>query len=1214
MNIDTSMRTRNASRVTSVRVRTLLFAFASVVMGLLFSVMAPSSAFAEVTYPEPTVASSDAQASTKAPADITNLPAWRWPNVELDGDSGGFLGAFKAFPIMISTLLLSVSQFVWALLLGLMKFSLEAGSLIEPAAGPVNSAVASIGGYSVGLFFLFWAFVLYRVVRALAKGRTGEALRSGGVFLILFALLISIVQSSSAAVDSKTPLAKGTLPWFATQVAGFSGSIVGQLTNGRDLFTKDSKTTPSVANQGSSPTCEKYIDTLRARYEKGEGANPVLSSMSRLWEQTQYNSWTISTFGMARPGETNLGARSMCHWAEAVNGVSSAAQQSIAHEVTAGIPAPTDTVRSTVFGPYGKEDRRRAMTAWVACQYNSTTKKWETTPEFIGVWNDDPNGDSYGAKWCSAILASGASGQDKGKLWISAGEWDNFNLFGSRIADAFERENQTAAHREQIAAAKSWASGFSGANTSDRLLQGFLSLAVALFFMYALGFVAIGMFLAQLLLVVLLMFFPVTLLLFAIGSPKAKSMAKLTGTTMVSQAVFGLLLTVLIALSDLFQMIVTNLGAFAGAGFIKTLLYGLAPLMAFWCVRKLLQAAGMADILKPSGAVAFLASAAAVATGDKSIAKFAKADSKTGESALTAGLKRMPGIGKGLEKADGTAPLKRNWNEAGRAIRESKRLEEDATARKRIGGRLSKPEMTRLDKLNNWKDARSLSDDRLGSTLRRAAALGPLAVGALAAGPLALAGGLLSAGAATGAAALGIGAAGAAVLGGAGAGAYILGGKIRKDADLTVPVDAPNYISNAESAGTPELAIAQLIDELRKFPASATAQQEAFVQQLTSAVRSFQPVGTIQELSGARMNLAMAYGLTYDKIDVSPSGIGVPAYISKGEMRELPAEALRHFSYHLPEEDRAPRPGESPAERAERIMVIGATRGFVTPDGDLVDALSKLHSIELDSPEGMSEVQAWKNGSDHKTLGKRVAGGANSRLETQLVQTLQHMRAKNAQELLNVGAASAAAAYAELGSAVNDIDAIEISLNNALSSFDSLLTEQSGLANQVAAARADNNIKSAEELTAKIRSKGKEIESKFGEVRSHLVGLGEVNAELTVDTLLALQSFDDESQFTQAVLKEFEGVAEAIDKLEDLVPAAYGANTEAIDKLRTATRQRAASQTAEARRLASEAVGIKEGASAAAQQVAAVKRRNRSSRTLTTRELMSMAKAQEFPS
>lgn len=1159
-------------------------------------------------------------AESKAPADITDLPAWRWTNVELDGDTSGWLGAFKTFPIAISTLLLAVSQFIWTLLLGLMRFSIDSGSLIEPAAGPVNSAFATIGSYSTALFFVFWALVLYKVIKALAKGQVGAALRTGGTFVVLFAVLLALVSSSTAAVKNDTPLAKGTLPWVAKEIAGFSTGVVATMTEGRELFAKSDASNEALGSEGASPTCKAYIEKLHSRYESGAGANPVLTSMSRLWEQTQYNSWKISTFGMPSGSSADLSARAMCHWAEAVNGTPASEQQEIANSVLpAAIPAVSSGVRASVFGPFGKEDRRRAMTAWVACEWNSTAKTWKTTPEFIGVWSDDPSGDTYGNKWCSSVLSSNGSGQDQGKGWfINAGDWDNFNLFGGRIADAFERDGQTAEHREKLAAAKAWATGFSGANTSDRLLQGFLALVVALFFGYALGFVALGMFLSQMLLLVLLMFAPITITLFAIGSSKAKSLAKLTGTTMVSQAFFGLLLTTLVALADLFQSIVSNLSAFAGAGFIKTILYGMAPLLAFWCVRKLLQSIGMADILRPSGAVSFLASAAAVATGDEKVAKFGKLDKKTGESALTAGLKRMPGLGKGLSRADRTAPLVKNWSEEAREERASERFAEDLAARKRIGHRLSKDEMSRLDKLNNWKDARSLSDDRLGNTLRRAATLGPLGIGAVAAGPLALAGGLIAGGTAAGAAALGMGAAGAAGavgMGALGAGAYaMLGGKPRKDADTGVAVEGPNYISNERAAGGPELELTQFTRELRRSPGNSAALQEAFLRDRLDMARSFEPVETIQELSGARINLAEAYGLRYDQLDVSPSGIGVPSYVSRDALRDIPVEALRHFSYHLPEEDRAPRNGESTAERAERIMLIGVTRGYVTSDGDMVDALSKLHNIDLDSPDGRAEIQAWQNGADHKTLGKKVAGGANAKLEAQLQRTLATVRARAAQDAMNISAASASRAYAELGSAAAEVDGLELDLGSALSEFESVLLEQQQHATAITAARAAQDERRANELAASIRATGRKLEESFGAVREKLVGIGEVNAELTVDTLLALNSFDSEDQFTGTILREFEDIAGMVDGLESLIPAAHAGNADALERLRAEVRSNAQRQTETARKLVSEAASIKDSVESAARQSAAVQRRTRGTRTPTTRELIRAVELQEFPS
>ena len=1149
-------------------------------------------------------------------SDVSDLPAWRWGVIELDGDTSGWLGAVKSFPIIISTLLLGISQFLWNLLLGLLKFSLDTGSLIEPAAGPINSAFSNIGTFSVAVFGLLWAFILWRVVTLMLKGRTAEAIRSGGVFLLLFAMLLGLITASSRAVDSGDPLGKGTLPWLATKVSGFSTGVVSNLTVGRDLFGQVSDSKSVLGSEGATPTCAAYINELHRRYSQTPGSNPVLSSVSRLWENTQYMSWTISAFGTPSKGAVNLPGRVMCHWAEATNNISSVDQQNLSNAVYGeAIPSAESGIRPTVFGPYGKNDRRRAMTAWAACQWNETTRSWETTPEFIGVFTDDPNGDAYGSKWCGDVLSSSGAGVDEGKGWfINIGDWDNFNMFGGRIVDAFERDGQTPDHREKISAAKAWATAFSGANTSDRLLQGLLALVVALFYLYSLGFIAIGMFVAQLLLVLLLMLLPVTLTLFAVGSRKALPIFKLTGTTMVSQAVFGLLLTMLVALSELFQAIVANLSSFTSAGFIKTLLFGLTPLLAFYCVRKLLMFVGMADILKPTGAVGFLAAASAVATNEGSITKYAKVN-KEGKDAISESLKKTPGLGGYLKRAETTAPTIKNWNKEGRENRKNQKLADDKVIRERMADRLSNEQISRKDKIANFFDARKLSDDKFGKVLRRASVLGPAAIGGLAFSPAMLAAG--AAGTVGGLSATGLaGVAGLAALGG-GAGLYAMRSNSAKpldDADLSVAVKQTEFRSMADTAGSNELGIATFMRELKDNPGKSDDLLKSFIQDRFNAAALFNEVNTLQELSGARVNIAKDFGLRYDQIDVSPKGLAVPSYVARDDFHTLPDNALRHFVYHLPDEDRRPKAGESSAERAERIMAIGVARGFVNSDGSLVDALDKLHGIDIDTPEGLRVLNNWRSGSEHKTLGKRVARGHNSKLESQLQQVLVDMRLRDQRDMQEIIQASAIEAFTDLNDAESNVMSALEDFSSSFGSFESLVNGQIDIAKSLNQAKVSGDDKLAETLASQLRKKGKDLEEAFSTVREKAVDIASVNAQLTLDTLLTLNSFDNEGEYTNAVLLEFDKIVDSVKTIEDLLPSAYSGNPEAARTIVSSIRDYVENNKNESSRLLSEVKSLRESAVSDAKLSAAVRRRNNITRTPTTRELIKAADFREFPS
>ena len=690
---------------------------------------------------------------------------------------------------------------------------------------------------------------------------------------------------------------------------------------------------------------------------------------------------------------------------------------------------------------------------------------------------------------------------------------------------------------------------------------------------------------------------------------------------MVSQAFFSLLLTILVSLSDLFQSLFVKIPAFAGSGIIRTLLFGLAPLMAFFIVRKALQSIGMADILRPSGAMTFLASAAAVATGDAKIAKLglmsknAKGEMETG---LTGRLKALPGIGKGLKSLDGASPHKQNWSKEGRQIRRGMRDQKDAELRARMGQRLSKDQMSKKDKLSNWMDARSLSDDRLGKNLRRGALLAPLGVGAAAFGIGAIAAGAFGSVTGLGGTLAGLDAAGLATAAGGASLAHSLRQRFRlgpvplSNADTSVDVDTPSYVSAASAAGKPEFQMAGFTRALRTNPGDSESLMNDYVASRLDSSRLFKDVESVQELSGARINLADRLNVRYDQIDVSGSGLMVPAFVPNAELRNVPPELLQNFVYHLPENERGFLPNETASDRAERLTIIGHARGFILEDGTNIDALSKIHGIDINAPEGRSEVQAWQEGSEHKTLGKRVAKGTNSKLEAQLLQTVQSLRARSEQAHLQLMATSAADAYAELEVDL-DTSAITSALDAAVRDFDVQLSNQSGLASQIGAARAANDVKQADAIAEKMRAVGKEVENSFAKLRTELMQVGETNAQLTLDTLLALNTFSNADEYTDAVLREFETIASDISGLESLIPAAYAGNQEALREVQRRVTEHSNAQKSSVEKLAREISGIKTASSEAADQLAAVQRRTRITRTMTTKELLRAMEAQEFP-
>ena len=612
---------------------------------------------------------------------------------------------------------------MWKVLLSLTRFALDSNSLVCGAAPVINNGAAAVGHrlFYFGLFFI--AFVFFRVAKSLMKGDITSAVRTGGTFVLLFALVVTVTSSSERAATlpkSEQASARGTLPGFTTFVTGATGKLTGQLFTATSLLrvpgtVEGAKKGTSVSAEGNSPTCEAYTNKLRQNY-LATSNSPTLVAVSGLWEKTFYKSWQTAMFGSPVNG-VDIPGRVMCHWADASSGISPSEIQNFAATVPGyqGIKT-TASGRVLAFGPYSVEDRRRAMTAWAVCETNAKGS-WQTRAEWKGVWGSD---DAFGTSRCGWLLSPGGKFGDKAvtaggvlgsvcgiagsvagqvcqaagdKITIVGGD-DPFNLFGTSFGSAFESDTLTPEMRDQLASAKSYANAFNGYNGADRLVEGFMALIVAFFFLLALGSLAIGAFVSQLLLIVLLIFSPITITLFALGSKRGSAMAKLTGTTMVSQAFFTLLITVVVAIADVFQSMVEGIVSF---GLMRSIMVGLAPLAAFYAVRKMLMAFGMADILKPTGSMSFMASAAMVATGDKRLVAAGKVDDSGRNAIQRSGSKiAAKGINAGFAAAAAAGTLGSNanrWSKTGEEradLDEAHKAKKDAMKRARLNGRLNR--------------------------------------------------------------------------------------------------------------------------------------------------------------------------------------------------------------------------------------------------------------------------------------------------------------------------------------------------------------------------------------------------------------------------------------------------------------------------------------------------------------------------------------------
>lgn len=967
--------------------------------------------------------------------DVNDLPAWRWRSIDLDVDtSGGFMGitgSFKQIPVQIAEMLFHAANFLWQIVLMVLKLGFESDGLIKAGAPSINAGAAFMADKMLYFAIPLGAVVAWRFVRDFLKFKGGSPvglLRTLMTFAVSFGLIYMVATQSRYAMTTHPPTSDanktmqlkvpGTLPWMASEIldlvdkvtSPLTGPVIGgknvqlvgkdaeksidqQIAEGSvnrdvdgangDVGSRGVNTAPSAG----ATTCVNYIETIYGTYANAPDAERTLIVVSRLWESTFYESWKSSAFGepvtfrsSGGPYASNIPERVMCHFAESVNDVSAAEQQKISRAAYGNAFEPFSDTSTTpaVFGPFdasNNKEQRKAMTAWAACKW--TGSNWKGQVEFDGAWAQ--SGNPYDGL-CSAVMQG-------------TGELDKyFYVFGSDVKKA--TGDGDAAKREQLKAARSYGLGYSSANAGQRIISGAIALLVAVAFIFTFGFLGIGLMVAMMFAVAALaLALPMALALAAIGRGRqAQPLFKMTLMSLLSHGFLTVILSLIIIISGIFRALLTNFGTLPLV--VGALVNGLAPVAAFFAVRKVMKSLGMGDILTPSGAMSF-AGAAALKAGGGQFAAAGKRMS-SGES-----LKKVPGLGRKLEKMDRFAPTYANWSEKGRRQRKTAVSKEDAEQTERMRKRIKeRGGDTRRARLRNKVDSMRLP----GTTKDRLKDIAESQAGRL--GKKGALPGFMTAALALS------GPAGWAVLAGGGAltGAgmalhkrfrsdadeideenatakFYTKGQLKKGAEIgpyraeTVR-DTKNYVDSTVERVAGEIAAQRPgSTDVERMQEGHRAVWRDIVSAYAAATTGH--TGELLDkagVDGIRLAAAKELGYPPRAILASPDGLVFPMGVPDNRKRELNNDQIDHWVHQLPdhvkERQMVPyidaagvtttRP-ETDGEMAHRYLAEGIAGGMVRPDGSQVSTLSLL-GIDPDSKNGREELKAYRSGELNEKL------------------------------------------------------------------------------------------------------------------------------------------------------------------------------------------------------------------------------------------------------
>jgi hypothetical protein len=889
------------------------------------------------------------------PGETDFLPAWRWQNIELDQDDGGLLAAVKSMPNSFAMILFALANFLWLILLNISKLGLSA-DFITPAAPSINAGVSQLGQLVFFLGGVLLAVVFWKAAREVLKGGGVKPFVRVFVCIVWLIGILGIQRVSDEAAEAFDPQADrrisaeaqasypGTLPWMLRTVTQSVDRTAAGVVNSFSLRDRVSQAAGGVnetANPADKLTCANYIRAIHDQYGKYRSAdgkstgNASLAGLSSLWESTLYRSWITAQFSTSTG--TDLGARVMCHQAEAINDISPTEQAAIAALAYQG-PFSGGNVYK-VFGPYNKsEDRRRAVAAWANCQLINGSLS--ATPELRYSFDGNAGNHDRDCASSSAAFSTNKDGLDGQYL----------DVFGNSD-EAFEVANRES----DLSTARKWENAWFGGNSAERILNAFLALLVALGMLWSLGFIAIGLVLVQFTMVILLLFVPVMLALVAadVRTDKVVGLFKLLGTSTFTKAFFGLIIAIVIEIASVGQAIVNFIPA--GGGLFGQILKGLMPLAALMIVRRLLSSFGMGDILRPMGAVQFATASAAVATRD--------ATAKSFTSAVRDPLLRKSGAERMLTKADRYSPVVENWNKEGRKSRkESIEAEREAKREARAEEREARGDGA-VDQIKDWANSRGWNmdrvDDAVNAGAKVAGAAGLAAVSAGGSLPL------------------------TSVIGGAvlaeKANAWgMVGRKKKSDVDLA---GLPEVNFNKDRLVDPTTSQAQHREYKRRRAraeksgaGAASVDQEIVDGALSSTLANrfgaeFDGFEDERHMLGAKAAYARQTGYDYDDVLVASNGLMLP---KPTDRQLLTSDQLSDWVHWLPEEDAERKTDEDDETYVNRLFGLGVARGLVNEQGETLDILSML-GYDLRDSNDRARVEGFLRGElDDKMLSTKV--------------------------------------------------------------------------------------------------------------------------------------------------------------------------------------------------------------------------------------------------
>jgi hypothetical protein len=483
------------------------------------------------------------------------LPASRWDGVGLVSSKEGWFDPTAGMAAMAGGFLFTIAGIIWSWAFWILEKALSL-DMVSAAAKQINDAAGALGAglWESGALAVVVLFMILLVAGAVLRGQGNKGVRIVLGCIVPLAGLQLMLGSIATSSDSPNSAAYMFTPaGMSKEGSTVISEAVEKITT--PMTSAQAKNQADSQNLGEENPCTYYYATLKNTYSKVAGEKNGFVSQSIVLLSDLWQLSFVDPLAVAQFGDVNEGRRGVCRHMEWEANTPVKEQAAVAGVTDKGSPYYGFATKATSKenkGPFTKvADRANANTSqllWIACDYG--TGKAGAAKLRANPWGKEWN---KGGDNLDELCVQWSKGEWKGDGGLGSGD-DPFEYKNGKDADKREFQNGTTGYKVIV-------HNLGHEGKGQRLTQGLGAVLSAVAYAGALTIPAFGCAIATAALALMLAILPLTLMLLAIpskdGSNKGsgQKLLKLTGSLMLSKAMFLVLITILVQLILIFNAV-----------------------------------------------------------------------------------------------------------------------------------------------------------------------------------------------------------------------------------------------------------------------------------------------------------------------------------------------------------------------------------------------------------------------------------------------------------------------------------------------------------------------------------------------------------------------------------------------------------------------------------------------------------------------------------